>query len=406
MQRLRDTSNCSLPAFTAESTLPGSTPISPTDEHRVPPLSRVNMSAFHMPFKDSVPPTGGKLTISARGYLEYSSQNKNRSALVELMAENGAAVDFAPFGGINLRSANLMPKVRVMVPSDAEGMFGRQCPECGGVFRATHLGTDLCPYCDHAAEALDFLTNAHKSFIETQYKAILEVQRTGRDVTIDFEERAETPAADDPWIVTERKNQTHLKCACRTEFDVLGEFVRCPSCGTPTARQVMDRRMADLRADFERDDASIPKDASNRAVRSRKWQSYVPICVSEFEAVARYMVRYLSAFPMTDRRRAQLQGVATHNLPAIDRIVRDIFDIELLRDFTDGDREFLLRMFARRHLFAHCGGVVDQEYLDRTRDSSVALHELVGVSSNEVARMIELTRRLAFSFVSGVESLG
>jgi len=355
-------------------------------------------------YKDQIPPTGGRLTISANGMLEYVHHNRNHAAMVELTAEDGVATGFSDFlAGVTLARG---PRANVIVPSDAEGMFGRCCPSCRGVFRASHLSTELCPYCDHVGKAHDFLTAAHREFVKAQYDAILEVHRSQKGMTIDFDGRIEKPMADDAWIINEQKNQTHFKCKCRTTFDVLGEFVRCPSCGEPTARQVTTQRLDGVKADFDRDAASIPKDAQNREVRTRRWRSYVPICVSEFEAVARYMVRYLSQFPLTAKRRKCMQEISPQSLALLDGALRDVFDIDIFDGFTEGDRECVIKMFKRRHLFAHCGGVVDQEYLNNTGDSSVRLHERVDVRSREVARTIELTQRLAANLIEGVESLG
>jgi len=77
-----------------------------------------------------------------------------------------------------------------------------------------------------------------------------------------------------------------------------------------------------------------------------------------------------------------------------------------LNGISEDDRAFLHRMFNRRHLFSHRGGKVDQEYLDRTRDSTVRLNEVVTVKSKEVRRLLgspsrgELPRRLRFDFIS------
>jgi hypothetical protein len=79
-----------------------------------------------------------------------------------------------------------------------------------------------------------------------------------------------------------------------------------------------------------------------------------------------------------------------------------IFD----KGFPDDDRKFVNKMFNRRHLIAHKGGRVDQEYLDNTGDTSVRLHEAIHVHSNEIRRLITLTNTAATNLIAGFDSIG
>src|SRR3990167_4958298 len=95
-------------------------------------------------FGDVVPHTGGVLTIAVfedgKGHrgcqAQYVHHNANRATLIELVAVNGEISDISPTMGIGLNSQAPPPmEVPMLLPSDAEGMFGRRCPECGSYFR-------------------------------------------------------------------------------------------------------------------------------------------------------------------------------------------------------------------------------------------------------------------------------
>ena len=236
-------------------------------------------------FKDPIPHTGGQLTIHKRGQqyqLQYVHQNFNQVALVELIAVAGKAVKWVNMiDAMSGTQPAAAPPLQVEFPTDAEAMWGRRCPKCSGYFRTATPYTELCPYCDTKAESFDFLTESQRTFIKKQYDAIVSAM-AGPDgaTTINFNSDA------DSWAYSEEKQQTHFECAqCELECDVLGEYVRCPQCGTRTTRQVIERRLRDLEADFELDNQTISKE--QRDHRQRRWRHHVATCVAEFEACGR-----------------------------------------------------------------------------------------------------------------------
>lgn len=127
-------------------------------------------------FKDSIPHTGGIITIRKRDTqysLGYRHVGMHAASVEQLLAVDGRAAAVIPFGGLSLRDDPLPPQLRVLAPSDRHGLFGRQCPKCNSYFRTETITTQLCPYCDHAAPGLQFLTDYQREFVKTQYEAIL-----------------------------------------------------------------------------------------------------------------------------------------------------------------------------------------------------------------------------------------
>ena len=62
-------------------------------------------------------------------------------------------------------------------------------------------------------------------------------------------------------------------------------------------------------------------------------------------------------------------------------------------------------MIQRRHLFAHNAGKVDQEYLHKSGDTAVRLHETIRIDSGEVRRIVKLLRAIASNLLDGWESI-
>ena len=62
-------------------------------------------------------------------------------------------------------------------------------------------------------------------------------------------------------------------------------------------------------------------------------------------------------------------------------------------------------MFNRRHVLTHSAGRVDQEYLDKSGDTSVRLNQKITVKKKEIQRLIPLLRKCAENLFKGFESI-
>jgi hypothetical protein len=85
--------------------------------------------------------------------------------------------------------------------------------------------------------------------------------------------------------------------------------------------------------------------------------------------------------------------------------LRGWFAIEIFKGLNQEDPEFLNREYNRRHLIIHRAGRVDEEYLEKTRDTSVRLDQTLRIRSNEVVRLSELLRQCANNFFDEFASI-
>lgn len=60
-------------------------------------------------------------------------------------------------------------------------------------------------------------------------------------------------------------------------------------------------------------------------------------------------------------------------------------------------------MVQRRHLLIHNRGIVDQEYLDLSGDTSFALGERISIRSAEAKRFLERVRDMGLNLLDNVE---
>jgi len=241
--------------------------------------------------------------------------------------------------------------------------------------------------------------------VKRQYEAILTaLAGDDGDTKIDFDAQIAQPDCKDSWIYSDERQQTRFRCQhCRLQCDVLGEYVRCPQCGTRTARDVVARKLEELSQGFEKDSTDIPKQERER--RQRQWRSYIVLLVAMFEALGRDVAGALARLPCVPGRRKAVLDLSFQRLMDASQNLSNWFAIDLLRQLAEDDKRFLCLMVNRRHLFAHCDGRVDQEYLDKTGDSTVRLNEVVSIHSGEVRRLIALVTRIVNNLLDGFDSI-
>jgi hypothetical protein len=282
----------------------------------------------------------------------------------------------------------------IFMASDARGFFGHECPACKGYWRsgAAIAGWETtCPYCGLRDGAHRFLTPGQRQFIETLCEVTEHAIRSGKDgefgldmdkVADAIKEEVEPP----PFYYVETTQQNFYRCeACNQRDDILGRFGYCSTCGTRNDLQELTATIEQIRTRTrERLAAGEPVDPA------------VPDSVSAFDSMAKQYAKQLAArVPMTPGRRTVLETTMFHNPKARAEELRAWFGIDLLDGLDATDQALIRRMFLRRHVHEHNGGVVDQEYLDESGDTSVRLGQALREHSEEVFKLLGLIVKMA-----------
>ncbi|MGW1130463.1 hypothetical protein [Streptomyces griseoluteus] len=286
-------------------------------------------------------------------------------------------------------------EMRVSIPSDDNGFFGRQCPECSLVFRMDvqqyeALPDNLalwCVYCGHHAEHSEFMTEQQRDrimraagdfamqMVSQEFdKMFGGLARSSRGGSISFSYRSQPfyprplPGIDEEQLVRVRT------CAgCQNNYAVFGEHRYCPVCGQlPAASVAFDA----LQADTARLNAleALPTDAKallrEQGVFTRNWVDTVENVVGVVEALASSLFR--AAVP---NAASLLNGKG-----AIFQRLDHMADLIVTAGFPDlrtalGSQtwQHLLETWAARHVFTHNDGIVDEKYLIKVPGSSAQI---------------------------------
>jgi Zn finger protein HypA/HybF involved in hydrogenase expression len=345
-----------------------------------------------------------KLLRQPTGAISLQVKGLGGVSLIQIgVALDGARLEYWPMHGVNMNPKPEARMVPVMLVSDREQFFGRTCPNCNAYFRTRHVAEALlCPYCSTRAPLIRFTTENQLRFIDEVRQKWVDGFKGNDLEEIDLDAiTKELPDNRPRWSYSEELQQNRFTCGeCDNRFDILGEYGCCPVCGKRNSLQVVMSYLNAAQAQFESASASI----AGREDRQIEWGKMIK-CVSDFEAMARDIQNQLARLPLTPTRRKEVEQISFQQILRAEELMRGFFGIELLKGVTDTDREFLNKMFNRRHILTHNAGRVDQEYLDRTSDSSVRLNQKVVVRSREIARLIPLLKTAAVNLFQGYESI-
>jgi hypothetical protein len=351
--------------------------------------------------------SGGKVTFtvarSEDGRLSYqvgwSHSRPNPTAIFAVYAiPQGVAV-----GDIDMRGMGVpwnpppLPNCYpVLIASDGTGMFGHECPGCGGYWRAARRSV-TCPYCaSQAGEKFHFLTRAQLRYVKQYCHVLNDALDAGAPGTyeIDMDEVADAAGKEEPkpaFYYAEESQQNLFTCSsCGARADVLGTYAYCPSCG---ARNDLQELEANIRSLRDRINAGGP------------YESYVRDAVSLFDSYATQCADQLRMrVPLTSARMNRLERARFHNLDVATELFRSIFDIDLVAGLSNDDLRFATLMFHRRHVYEHKGGEADEKYITESGDN-VRLKQALRETQESAHRTATVVLRLAKNLHDGFHDI-
>lgn len=225
------------------------------------------------------------------------------------------------------------------------------CPNCNEIFKIKPLPFEKaddsikfpaihCPYCGHH--------DYYHKFFKNDYPALqLDTTRT---------------------------------CKCGLTYSIIGVTVICPNCVIFNSRQLFLDQLEKIKSSIKRDN-----DWENLSDCLAK-------LVSQFDGYGRATIRFQY---FTGVIPSSVKSISFQNLEGANRNLEKEFQI-VIKDFVDPiEWNLLFKYFQRRHVIVHSLGAIDQDYIDKTGDTTVRLGQKIPLDENEMLQVIEITRNLA-----------
>ena len=174
------------------------------------------------------------------------------------------------------------------------------------------------------------------------------------------------------------------ECACR--YAVIGAAFFCPACCHNAAEQVFSRSVAGIRAALDVQAATPDRDTAE-TVRLLIIEYGLQTIVTAFQRYAEVLYDRLPA-TATARRNAFQNLAVGSNLwhAATSKRYDDYLSV--------GELATLTRAFQQRHLLAHRQGLVDQEYITRSGDTTYRLGQRIVIRDVTVRQCVDLIEKL------------
>jgi len=289
----------------------------------------------------------------------------------------------------NLR--NLGNQMMVSLALDEGGYLGRECPveSCLGYFKIT-LGTGLkepapchCPYCGHSGEQNNFFTREQNEYLSSVvmqkisgalHKDLksLEFEHKPKGMFgIGFSLKVKNSPPPPIRYYREKQLETEVTCGrCTLRYAIYGAFGWCPDCGQHNSLQILGKNL----------------DLAKKALA---------LAASAEAEMTEYLIggaleNVVSAFDGFGREICLQKGedIRFQNLTGARRRVQEAFEFDFAEGLSSAEWEAVCRVFQKRHVLAHKMGVIDEEYVRRSKDPGAIVGRKVRVSPEEVVAAV------------------
>lgn len=312
--------------------------------------------------------------------------------------------------------------VPVQIHLDEKGYIDRQCPseECRAEFKVlrqdwehkVQAHVSYCPICRFEAARTEWNTDAQKEHLREAAIAHLKstVGRAMQQDAHEFNRRQSrgglismsmsVKPSQLPILIPPQAGQAlrqEFDCeACSCRYSSIGAAFFCPACGHNSAqstfaaaiRAVRDSVLILSRIRSAVEEAA-DKDAAENTVRQLLENGLVKL-VASFQRFAEATFHELpnaSAF--------QVRKNLFQNLNESSSLWRNATGKGFDDFLTQTELSELHRFFQQRHLLAHREGIVDEDYLTRTSDTSYSIGQKLVVKDQMVLRLAELVEKLS-----------
>lgn len=293
-------------------------------------------------------------------------------------------------------------KVLMTIPTDENGMIGRECLECKKYFKIrleTGLPTNHChcPYCEYEGKSDTFWTAAQidyaqsialnqvvnqflKPSLDSLRKTFKDIERKTRNSFIQFKFKESNESLTLPIkYYTEKDLETNVSCSsCGLVFSVYGVFARCPDCTELNAFFIYSKSLeiADKQiAIFQKPD--IPAE-----IKSNSLKFILSDCISSFDGLGKELRR-----KKPDLYQGQQKNLF-QNIKALNKSLNNVISSK------HSDFGFLQKMFQVRHLNEHNMGVIDEDFVNKIDGYSSKLGMKYNLSINEVNLFVNKMKEL------------
>lgn len=309
----------------------------------------------------------------------------------------------------------------ISVPVAEDGFFGRECPECGRLFKMEvgeyeALPDDLeliCPYCGERREHGDFMTHdqrarvesaseamagqyVHQAFDQMMRRTFGSMARTPRHrgsfISIEWRYEPGRPPIPQPlYEYLEEQVRRTLACSpCGTHTGVYGATAFCPVCGPREKAEEIRDAIAAQRLALALPD-QLAEDVREQARAAGVYDQHAEGAIKEVVTLFETYVRGVFVASVSDHAHvlSTERRMVFQNLDAAARLLHDHLTWDLQGSVGEAVLDRLAVVFEQRHVLVHRHGEVDAQFVERVPAAGLREGQRLTVSRAQAERALD-----------------
>ena len=315
------------------------------------------------------------------------------------------------------QGANL--EIKITIKTDKKGYLERQCPKCGKIYKieAEDWENNIrkesnimhCPICGHIASSGHWHTEQQQEEIKKRLsdysgnnmykrakKALEDLKKiygTDYGIEIDYNPGLEKNIWHNP-IDSIEELYTNYKCKkCNTRYAVIGSPFFCPCCGYYSIFNYfkgIEKRLIDLTKRKSKLIKQFGKDFTEDLYRDLIEKSLMSI-VSSFQKLASDKYEEING---------KLDGLNDFQNILKGSELFNQFGYDYKKWLNDEELNQLNIFFQQRHLIVHTNGIVNENYITKSGDTSYSIGERLVIKEPDVLRFLSIVKKLGQGLLS------
>ena len=321
-----------------------------------------------------------------------------------------------------LRRMERGTKITIQLELDENGNLDRRCPsdDCSTHFKVNfddwrNIVRDevvYCPLCKHSAAASEWKTPEQAEQIrritlghvqrrigralQSDSRRFNARQTQGGLISMSMSYRPGHISVSVPAAARDAMTQEFRCHECDCRYSSIGAAFFCPSCGHDAVLDTFANSVNTVIRTVE----AIPtlRDALRSAANENVAEDSVRhICENGLVKLVASFQRYAEAcfLKLPNADQFKVRRNLFQNLEESDVIWRNATGRGYTDRLDDGETALLNRYFQQRHLLSHRDGIVDQQYIDRSADSRLAVGQRLRVTAENVVELAAVVQKLA-----------
>ncbi len=319
-------------------------------------------------------------------------------------------------------------KYEMKIMSDEEGYVDKECPreECLKKFKIYAEDFSIikeeenmyCPFCGGTSNRENWYTTEQINQAKAQAqeyamyrfnKAMSEgIRKANRRLNhskgfikfkLDFKSSTGNNFINLPARALEEMQQK-IECPeCGCKYEVIGISYFCPKCGINSLDQTLDKSLDKIKTNIKNIplilQSSLNKDDASMICETIKETSLNNI-VTAFQVYCESKYDLLKTGKKLQRNLFQSLGKGSFEF-------NEAIGIEYSDIITEEELNKLVVCFQKRHCFEHNNGIVDDEYIKKSKDTKYNIGERIIIDNREILKYVDIIKKLCLGLKENIE---